>query len=475
MWRIHGVEYNLIPFLDEHPGGKDVLLTAMNQADASAMFESYHALSGQQDRIWKLLQKYRVEKATDCDEKSFQVDKSKVSVNDSMLAATHVSRDTCENVCNFEETAKERRAALFPDDGFYRTLAHRLKAYFAEQARKSGIDARSALKATNWWTIKVSLYIALWLCVLITGICVRWASWKLSAPMLVMLGFLQGTFHIACGFCVMHDASHYAISTKPWLNELFSRMTNATLSWFHHIWARHHVYAHHSFTGDIRKDPDTKYGRPIFRKHPEDPYQFSPTMLQLQPWSSILLVLFPGQFLGQMLLYLKAFVKGRYLGVPVTHMSAIEDVWVVEVLVMLMSHLVWWVGLPWIQTISYFCAMNMWYWMCIAPDHDTWESAFKNKKAGEMDWGEMQVRESGSFAVNMPWVCSLFGGINYQIEHHLFPGISHVHYPQISPIIQQTCEEFGIPYNKHGTWMSAIHSVIRNYRECGKCGKAKSK
>lgn len=330
VWRIHGVEYNLIPFLDEHPGGKDVLLTAMNQADAwrhadqislgrceeiqgeiceicqslisviksndtvtctiltsskrhnwklmgachvqlelngidltmswvtwnkkqflqdlfwpsqdaSAMFESYHALSGQQDRIWKLLQKYRVEKATDCDEKSFQVDKSKVSVNDSMLAATHVSRDTCENVCNFEETAKERRAALFPDDGFYRTLAHRLKAYFAEQARKSGIDARSALKATNWWTIKVSLYIALWLCVLITGICVRWASWKLSAPMLVMLGFLQGTFHIACGFCVMHDASHYAISTKPWLNELFSRMTNATLSWFHHIWARHHV------------------------------------------------------------------------------------------------------------------------------------------------------------------------------------------------------------------------------------------
>ena len=220
-------------------GKKQFLQDLLPSQDASAMFESYHALSGQQDRIWKLLQKYRVE--ANCDEKSFQVNKSKVSVNDSMLAATHVSRDTCENVCNFEETAKERRAALFPDDGFYRTLAHRLKSYFAEQARKSGIDARSALKATNWWTIKVSLYIALWLSVLISGICVRWASWKLSAPMLVMLGFLQGTFHIACGFCVMHDASHYAISTKPWLNELFSRMTNATLSWFHHIWARHHV------------------------------------------------------------------------------------------------------------------------------------------------------------------------------------------------------------------------------------------
>eukprot|EP00438_Fugacium_kawagutii_P000132 Skav218746 [mRNA] locus=scaffold1346:1014915:1015115:+ [translate_table: standard] len=61
----------------------------------------------------------------------------------------------------------------------------------------------------------------------------------------------------------------------------------------------------------------------------------------------------------------------------------------------------------------------------------------------------------------------MFGGINYQIEHHLFPGISHVHYPQISPIVQKTCDDFNIPYNKHGTWTSAIRSVIRSYRQCG--------
>lgn len=179
-----------------------------------------------------------------------------------------------------------------------------------------------------------------------------------------------------------------------------------------------------------------------------------------------------------------------------THVSATDDVWAIEVVLMVMSQLLWWVGLPLTQTISYFCTMNMWYWMCIAPDHDTWESAFENKKkgmkkgmkseeqedrgeggegdygdyghgCGVMDWGEMQVRESGSFAVNMPWVCAMFGGINYQIEHHLFPQISHVHYPQISPIVQKTCDDFNIPYNKHGTWTSAIRSVIRSYRQCG--------
>eukprot|EP00435_Cladocopium_sp_Y103_P062437 s1176_g24.t1 len=435
----------------------------MNQ-DASAMFESYHALSGQQDRIWKLLQQYQRNKYPDGDCKPPAA--KKMSVNDGVLAA-HPTEKVSENVCNLEETAKERRAALFPHNGFYRTLQNRLRAYFAEQARKSGVDTRTALKATNWWAAKVSLYVLLWLTAIIVGVCGRWGPLRLSMPLLIVLGFLQGTFHVACGFCLMHDASHYAVSTKPWVNEVLSRVSNATLSWFHHIWARHHVYAHHSFTGDIHKDPDTKYGRPIFRKHPEDPYSFSPTMLQLQPWSSILLVLFPGQFFGQMLLYFKAFVKGRYLGVPVTHVSAADDVWVVEVVIVSMSHFLWWVGLPPAQTLSYFCTMNMWYWMCIAPDHDTWESAFENKKVGAMDWGEMQARESGSFAVDMSWVCALFGGINFQIEHHLFPGISHVHFPHISPIIQNTCEEFGVPYNQHRTWTSAIRSVIRSYKQCG--------
>eukprot|EP00438_Fugacium_kawagutii_P000131 Skav218745 [mRNA] locus=scaffold1346:1013231:1014220:+ [translate_table: standard] len=274
LWNIHGLQYDLTPFLDEHPGGKDVLLTAMNQADASAMMESYHALSGQQDRIWKLLQKYRIqeernEEKDKEDQKQIKSNaKEGTSVDDGVLAANSTEVGN-ENVCS-EETAKERKAALFPEGGYYRTLQNRLRTYFAEQARKSGTDTRRALKATKWWTAKISLYIGLWLLAIVIGICARWSPLQLSRANLALVGFVQGTFHIACGFCVMHDASHYAISTKPWVNEVFSRVSNATLCWFHHIWARHHVYAHHSFTGDIHKDPDTKYGRPIFRKHPED-------------------------------------------------------------------------------------------------------------------------------------------------------------------------------------------------------------
>ena len=57
------------------------------------------------------------------------------------------------------------------------------------------------------------------------------------------------------------------------------------------------------------------------------------------------------------------------------------------------------------------------------------------------DWGELQVRHSGNFCTQKPWVYQLFGGINYQIEHHLFPSVCHIHFPRIKPIVKKTCKE----------------------------------
>ena len=56
------------------------------------------------------------------------------------------------------------------------------------------------------------------------------------------------------------------------------------------------------------------------------------------------------------------------------------------------------------------------------------------------DWGEIQVRNSGNFICKNKLYTRLYGGINYQIEHHLFPSICHVHYPKISKIVKDTCQ-----------------------------------
>ena len=57
----------------------------------------------------------------------------------------------------------------------------------------------------------------------------------------------------------------------------------------------------------------------------------------------------------------------------------------------------------------------------------------------------------------------LYGGINYQIEHHLFPTICHVHFEEIKPIVKDTCKEFNIPYVEHYSIYSALKSVFTHF------------
>jgi linoleoyl-CoA desaturase len=73
-----------------------------------------------------------------------------------------------------------------------------------------------------------------------------------------------------------------------------------------------------------------------------------------------------------------------------------------------------------------------------------------------------------NFARNNKLLSWYIGGLNFQVEHHLFPRISHVHYPRISPIVKQTAEEFGIPYLENKTFREAIKSHITFLQSLGK-------
>jgi linoleoyl-CoA desaturase len=60
------------------------------------------------------------------------------------------------------------------------------------------------------------------------------------------------------------------------------------------------------------------------------------------------------------------------------------------------------------------------------------------------------------------------GGLNYQIEHHLFPNISHVHYRSIAPIVERTAKEYGLPYNQKRNFFDAFFSHVRMLKELGR-------
>ena len=86
----------------------------------------------------------------------------------------------------------------------------------------------------------------------------------------------------------------------------------------------------------------------------------------------------------------------------------------------------------------------------------------------EDEWAIHQIKTTANFATKNKVVSWLVGGLNFQIEHHLFPKISHIHYPQISKIIKQACQEYGIEYIEYAKVRYAIASHVSFLKEMGR-------
>jgi linoleoyl-CoA desaturase len=90
----------------------------------------------------------------------------------------------------------------------------------------------------------------------------------------------------------------------------------------------------------------------------------------------------------------------------------------------------------------------------------------------EDSWAVHQIRTTSNFATDNKVVSWFVGGLNFQIEHHLFPKVSHVHYPAISKIVEARCKEFGLPYNNIDTFWGAVASHFRTMKMFGQYEKA---
>jgi linoleoyl-CoA desaturase len=86
----------------------------------------------------------------------------------------------------------------------------------------------------------------------------------------------------------------------------------------------------------------------------------------------------------------------------------------------------------------------------------------------EAAWAVRQAEATVDFARNSRVLAWLVGGLNFQIEHHLFPTICHVHYPAICTIVERTCKDFGVKYAEHPTFWSGIASHYRWLKQMGR-------
>jgi linoleoyl-CoA desaturase len=82
----------------------------------------------------------------------------------------------------------------------------------------------------------------------------------------------------------------------------------------------------------------------------------------------------------------------------------------------------------------------------------------------ESEWAVHQLQTTANFATRSRILTWLLGGLNFQVEHHLFPRISHVHYPAISRIVKETCAEFNVQYQEFRTFADALGAHVRHLK-----------
>jgi linoleoyl-CoA desaturase len=82
-------------------------------------------------------------------------------------------------------------------------------------------------------------------------------------------------------------------------------------------------------------------------------------------------------------------------------------------------------------------------------------------------WAEMQIRTSCNWSCSNPLWLLASGGLNFQIEHHLFPGVAHKHYPALHPIVRAACAKRGIPYNAYESFADIFAAHLSMVRKLG--------
>lgn len=410
VWTIHGKKYDLRPFIARHPGGAQILHRALLMKDCGAIFETYHAFSNK-SLIKSSLEQYRVNDKAD----------------------SSVASELDPPVYNYED---------------YDELVHRIKKLYPN---------RESIKAP------VSFYVKNLICFFIYLLAFYQSMFsQYNVLVRSILSFFSGFLWMSLGFNLMHDGSHYAISTSPYVNQILESAWCSFGLWNSLIWNIHHVYAHHSFTSNTKFDPDLRHFRPFVRKYRKDR-----TVKQIFYEIQEKLIVFvgmvvPGMYLGQVIAYIVGMIRSKIWGVDLP--SKFQNFFKpYEFFLYILSIYCLWNGL-FFPTVSYLAALNIFYHLNIIGDHDTFESSVVNRDESTNNWLKIQICHSADFMTENPFWTQLFGGINFQIEHHLFPNMSHMHYSYIKPIVTRFCLEKGFPYETHDTLWETYSSFLKNIK-----------
>lgn len=347
------------------------------------------------------------------------------------------------------------------NNSFFETLNAEVRGYFAEKKIKQTGDFRLYLKSLILIPGAVGIYIAL-------------LTVNMPVPIALLLCGVLGMSLASIGFNVMHDSCHGSYSENKNVNYIMGMTMNA-LGANAFIWKIKHNIVHHTYTNIDGVDDDIAKS-PVLR------HCFSQTYKPVHKYQHI--YMFPLYAISSMLWALytdfEKYFKSKIHNTSINNIPVKEHIifWVSKVLyiVFYMAIPIYFVGFgPFL--LGYFTAsavLGLTLALVFQLAHVVEITEFVNRTESnseklslEDSWAAHQVRTTANFAMNSKAVSWFVGGLNFQVEHHLFPRVSHVHYPALSPIVERVCKQYGLPYNYIPSMGSAIASHFRTMKRFG--------
>lgn len=348
------------------------------------------------------------------------------------------------------------------DADFAKELKKRVNLYFKEK----GIS-RHANFAMVFKTIAMLLILYVPYFVLISGIITNfWLA--LFCWIVIGLGVA------GVGMSVMHDANHGAYSKHKYVNKFIGRILdiiggNAT------NWKIQHNLLHHTYTNIEGVDTDLEGGA-LLRFNEEQKWRKIHRFQHLYAW-----VLYA--FMTIRWMTVKDFIQPFHYKKAKLNKSVKRPFWTeymlmvgikafyyayMYVIPMLFLPFAWW------QILIFFACMQFTTGFVLATTfqlaHVVPETTFpqpNNKLSMEENWMVHQLKTTADFARNSKLISWYIGGLNFQVEHHLFPNICHIHYKKLSKIVEETAKEFGVVYNEVPTMWQAIKGHAKLLKTLG--------
>ncbi|MEX0777919.1 MAG: acyl-CoA desaturase [Phycisphaeraceae bacterium] len=349
------------------------------------------------------------------------------------------------------------RPKFVGDKAFQVELHRRIAEFFRQTGRRERDCPPMYVKTVILLTLFFGLYVLL----------VFFAqTWWQALSLAILLGLATA----GIGLDVQHDGGHHGYSTRPWINKLMA-MTLDLIGGSSYVWHYRHTVLHHTYVNITGHDTDIDLGA-LGRV---TPYQ---KRLKIHRWQHYYmwplygLMAIRWQIFGD---YLDV-IRGRIGEHPIPRPRGWDLAlfiggkltFLALALSLPMIFHSWWIVLIFYAVAGMTAGITLSVVFQLA--HTVEEAEFvapTEANLVENAWAIHQVESTVDFTRRSRVAAWLLGGLNYQIEHHLFPRICHVNYPAMSPIVEQACQDFGVKYHAHPTFWAGIASHFRWLRKMG--------